>query len=41
MPRPRQPHAVDVPDALIGAFAVAYALGSIAAIGVALSCLAH
>ncbi len=41
MSRPRRTDRIDASDALIGALAVAYTLGSIAAIGAALSSLAH
>ena len=41
MSRSRQTDRIDLSDALIGALAVAYALGSIAAIGIALGRLAH
>ena len=39
--RMTRPGQTDLSDALIGALAVAYTLGSIAAIGAALSSLAH
>ena len=41
MPRSRLPDWTSLSDALIGALGVTYTLGSIAAIGAALSSLAH
>ena len=41
MPRPRKTDRIDLSDALIGALGFTYTLGSIAAIGAALSSLAQ